>query len=148
MAKMKYGSGLDADPEHRLAAQIKLRAGILGAENGRLVIQGRADERFIDEGYGIEARDNDGNIWKAEYRSYPYFDFHGCDSGMVLRGFEHILILPLQNGKIYNFFLTVGKDEIRKRARCRSGTQTGCTNKAQSRHPWCRERTSCEPGKS
>ena len=104
--KLKYGSERNADREHRLAEKLRLRSTILTAENGYLVIQGRADERYIADGYGVEARDNEGNIWKAEYKPYTLFDFHGADRDMFLKGYEHILSLPLQSGKNYRFFLT------------------------------------------
>jgi CDP-glycerol glycerophosphotransferase (TagB/SpsB family) len=107
--RLKYGSGRDADREHRLAEKLRLRATILSAEDGYLVIQGRADERYISDGYGVEAHDSEGNIWKAEYRPYTLFDFHGADRDIILKGYEHILRLPLQSGKNYRFFLTDDK---------------------------------------
>lgn len=104
--KTKYGDGCGTAREHRLAASLKLRAAILDAENGWLVIRGRADEKYIGDGYCIEARDSGGKVWQAEYGPYPMFDYTAEGSGLTLKGYEHILRLPLESGRSYSFFVT------------------------------------------
>lgn len=102
---MKYGGSTNEKWKHKLAAALKLRATILFAERGYLIIQGRADEKYIGDGYRIEARDNAGNVWQAEYNPYPLYDFCGTGSDIVLKGYEHAFRLPLESGKIYNFYI-------------------------------------------
>ena len=107
--RIKGDNGGETGWERKLAAKLRLRAAILDTRGGKLVIQGRADEKYISDEYCVEARDSNGNVWRAEYRPYPLFDFSEPDSDVVLKGYEHILSLPLESGSTYRFYLTDGK---------------------------------------
>lgn len=103
--RTKYGNECASGWKHKLAASLKLRAVILFAEGESLIIQGRADEKYIGEEYQVEARDNDGNVFQAIYSPYPLFDFYNEDREKVFDGYEYILTLPLESGKVYMFYI-------------------------------------------
>ena len=115
--KIKYGIkyyNKNTYIKRNLASQLKCTIKLLTVvNNNNILIVGDAIEKYIDEDFSIYAKDEDNNIFNAEYRNYPSFNKAIMYEEAFCGGQIHIIKLPLIERAKYTFYVKVsGGEEI------------------------------------
>lgn len=106
--RIKYGNKAyekNTYAKRNIAHKLKCTIKLLNVENDQLIIAGDAIEKYIDEDFSIYVKDEDNNIYNAEYRNYPRYDKLNIYEEFLCPGQIHIFKLPLIERAKYRFYI-------------------------------------------